>query len=186
MRCVAIEQRCTSKGKAAFSGASGQRDGNSASDAMAPCRARNHRMPASPACSDSNQSRIASASFSAAAVVSTRKVMLAPQIGEKFGGRSGAPGSYILVPLTDAVGGFCEVLAFPLKVGCQSIVESRGRVLSAPFGVFLQLRLTLRFEWDHIHVGLSFLPFIVRGSAAEVKSYLLVPAPTHIVSPCRG
>jgi len=99
--------------------------------------------------------------------------MLAAQIGEKFGGGSGTPGSDILVASTDALDGFCEVLALPLKVGGQSIVEGRSRVLAAPFGVLFQLRLTLRFKWDHIHVGLSFLPFIVRGSAAEVKSYLL-------------
>jgi hypothetical protein len=49
--------------------------------------------------------------------------------------------------------------------------------LSAPLGVFFQLRLTFRIEWDHIHAGLRFLPFIVKTSAAEVKSYLAgVPA----------
>src|SRR5271157_4349256 len=143
---------------------------------MASCRARNHRMPASPACWDSSQSRTASASSSATAVVSTRKVMLAAQAGEKLGGGSGTPGSYILVAVTDALNGFCEVLALPLQVGGQNIVEGRGRVLSAPFGVLFQLRLTLRLERDHIHVGLSFLPFILRGSAAEVKSYLSPPS----------
>ena len=95
------------KGKAEFSGASGQRAGNSASDATAFCKARNQRMPASPACSDNNQSRIASASCSAAAVVSTRKVMLAAQIVEKLGRGSGTPGFYILVTVTDALDGLC-------------------------------------------------------------------------------
>ena len=95
--------------------------------------------------------------------------MLAAQIGEKLGGRSGTSGSYILVALTDALDGFCEVLALPLQVGGQSIVEGRSRVLSAPFGVLFQLCLTLRLEWNHIHGGLSFLPFIVRVWAAEVK-----------------
>jgi hypothetical protein len=99
--------------------------------------------------------------------------MLAAQFGEKFGGGPGAPDSYILVAVTDAFDGFCEVLALPLKVSGQSIVKGRGRVLASPLGVFFQLCLALRFEWDHIHVGLSSLPFIVRGSAAEVKSYLL-------------
>ena len=84
----------------------------------------------------------------------TRKAMLAAQIGEKLSGGSGTPGSYILVAVTDALDGLCEVLAFPLKVGDQSIVEGRGRVLSAPFGVLFQLRLTLRLERDHINGGL--------------------------------
>jgi hypothetical protein len=100
--------------------------------------------------------------------------MFAAQIGEKLGGGSGTPGPHILIALTDALDGFCEVLTFPLKVGGQNIVEGGGRVLAAPFGILFQLRPTLRFEWDHIHVGLNFLTFIVRGSAVEVKSCLLV------------
>jgi hypothetical protein len=99
--------------------------------------------------------------------------MLAAQIGEKLGRGSGTPGSYIFVAVTDALDGFCKVLALPLKVGGQSIVEGCGSVLAAPFGVLFQLRLTLRLQWNHIHVRLSLLPFIVRGSVAEVKSYLL-------------
>ena len=85
--------------------------------------------------------------------------MLAAQIGEKLPGGSGAPGSYILVAVADTLNGFREVLALPLKVGGQSVVESGGRILSAPFGVLFQLRLALRLEWDHIHDGLvsSFL-----------------------------
>src|SRR4029077_826884 len=102
---------------------------------MASCSARNHRMPASPACSDSNQSRIASASFSAAAVVSTRKVMLAAQAGERLSRGAGTPSSYILEAVTNALDGLCKVLALPLQVGCQSVVEGRGGVLAAPFGV---------------------------------------------------
>jgi hypothetical protein len=42
--------------------------------------------------------------------------------------------------------------------------------LASPLGVLFQLRLALRFEWNHIHGGLSSLPFILRGSAAAVKS----------------
>jgi hypothetical protein len=99
--------------------------------------------------------------------------MLAAQIGEKLGGWSGAPGLYILVAVTDALSGLCEVLALPLEIGGQSIVEGCGRILSAPLGVFFQLRPTLRLEWDHIHVGHSFLALSYLGSAAEVKSYLL-------------
>jgi hypothetical protein len=98
--------------------------------------------------------------------------MLAAQIGEKLGGGSGTPCLYILVTVPDALSGFCEVLALPLEIDGQSIVEGRGRILSPPFGILFQLRLTLRLEWDDIRVGLSFLPFILRGSAAEVKSYL--------------
>jgi hypothetical protein len=30
--------------------------------------------------------------------------------------------------------------------------------LSTPFGVFFQLRPSLRLEWDHIHVSLGSLP----------------------------
>jgi len=74
-------------------------------------------------------------------------------------------------------------LTLPLQVGGQNIVEGCGRVLSAPFGVLFQLRLTLRLEWDHIHGGLSFLPVIVRVWAAEVKSYLLAPLqPKQIIA----
>ena len=102
----------------------------------------------------------------------TRKAMLAAQIGEKLGGGSGTPGSHILVAAADALDGFREVLALLLQIGGQNIVEGRGRVLAAPFGVLFQLRLTFRLEWDHIHGGLGFLLFIVSGSAAEVKSYL--------------
>ena len=82
--------------------------------------------------------------------------MLAAQIGEKLCGGSGTPGSYIFVAVTDALDGSCEVLALPLQVSGQSIVQGRSRVLSAPFGVLFQLRLTLRLEWDHIHVDLCF------------------------------
>jgi hypothetical protein len=76
--------------------------------------------------------------------------MIAAQVGEKLSRGSGTPSSYILVAMTDTLDGFREVLALPL-----------------------QLRLTLRLEWDHVHVGLSILPLIVRGSAADVKSYLM-------------
>jgi hypothetical protein len=99
--------------------------------------------------------------------------MLAAQVGEKLSRGSGTPSSYILAAVTDALDGFCEVLALPLKVGSQSVIEGRGRVLSAPFGVLFQLRLTLRLEWDHIHVGVSLIPFILRGSETDVKSYLM-------------
>jgi hypothetical protein len=89
--------------------------------------------------------------------------MLAAQIGEKLGGWSGAAGLHILVAATDALSGFCEVLTLPLEIGGQSIVEGCGRVLSAPLGVFFQLRFALRLEWDHVHVGHSFLPLILFG-----------------------
>ncbi len=49
--------------------------------------------------------------------------MLSSQIGEKLGGRSATPGSDILVAAVDALDGFCEVLALPLKVGGQGFVE---------------------------------------------------------------
>src|SRR5208282_4273963 len=157
-----------SKGKTVLSGASGHRAGNSASDAIASCSARNHRMPVSPACCDNSQSRIASASCSAAAVVSTRKVMLAAQIREKFGGRLGASGFYIFVAMADSFDRFREVLPLPFEIRSQSIIKSGGRVLATPFGVLFQLRLTLRLEWDHIHGWRRFLQPIVRRSVAQV------------------
>jgi hypothetical protein len=61
--------------------------------------------------------------------------MLAAQIGEKLCGGSGTPGSYIFVAVTDALDGSCEILALPLQVSGQSIVQRRSRVLPAPFGV---------------------------------------------------
>src|ERR1700731_2497215 len=114
---------------------------------MASCIVRNHRMPVSPACCDSSQSRIASASCSADAVVSTRKVMLAAEVREKLGGGPGAPGFYIFVALADSLDGFCEVLPLPFEVGSQRIIKSCSRVLATSLGVLFQLRLTLRLEW---------------------------------------
>ena len=84
--------------------------------------------------------------------------MLAAQIGEQLYSGSGTPGLHILVAVTDALDGFCEVLALPLKVGGQGVVEGRSRVLAAPFSVLFQLRLTLWLEWDHIHVGMVSSP----------------------------
>jgi len=89
--------------------------------------------------------------------------MLPAKIGEKLGGGSGATSSYILVAATDALNGFCEVLALPLQVGGQSIVEGCGRVLSSPFGILFQLRPTLRLEWDHIHGRPWFPPIYRKG-----------------------
>lgn len=69
-----------------------------------------------------SQSRIASASCSAATVVSTRKVMLAAQLGEKVGGRSGTADSHIFVAMADALDGSGDVLALPFQIGCQNVV----------------------------------------------------------------
>jgi len=43
--------------------------------------------------------------------------MFAAQFGEKFGGRTGASGSHICVPLADALDGFFKVLAFSIEIG---------------------------------------------------------------------
>jgi hypothetical protein len=40
--------------------------------------------------------------------------MLTAQVGEKLSRGCGTPSSYILVAVTDALDGFCEVLALPL------------------------------------------------------------------------
>src|ERR1022692_2278349 len=117
---------------------------------MPVCNARNHRKPVSPAFSASNQWRISSASFSAAADVSTRKVMLAAEVGEKFAGGSGAPSLYILVAFADAFGSVGEVLALPLQIGGKYVIKGRRGVLSAPLGVLFELRLTLRLDWNHV------------------------------------
>jgi hypothetical protein len=89
--------------------------------------------------------------------------MLTAQFAEKLGGVSCASGSYILIAVTDTLDGFGKILALPLKVGSQSIVEGRGRVLSTPFGVLFKLRLTLRLEWNHIHVDLGSSPTYRKG-----------------------
>jgi hypothetical protein len=95
--------------------------------------------------------------------------MLLAQIGETLGSKSGATGSHILVSTTDAFDGFSEVLALPFQISGHNIVEGHSRVLSASFGVFFQLRLALRIEWDHIHSSRSFPPTYRRGSASEGK-----------------
>jgi hypothetical protein len=77
--------------------------------------------------------------------------MLAAQVRKKFGGGPGGPGSYVFVALADSLNRFREVLALPFEVDSQGIGESGGGVLATPFGVLFQLRLTLRFEWEHIH-----------------------------------
>lgn len=78
--------------------------------------------------------------------------MLAPQVCEKLLGGPGASVSYIFVAVADALHCLCEVLALPLQVGRENIIKRSCSVLSPSFGILFELRLTLRFKWDHIHI----------------------------------
>jgi hypothetical protein len=78
--------------------------------------------------------------------------MLAAQVGEKFGGGTGASGGHIFVALADAFDGLIEILTFPVEIGSQSFIERGGRVLAMALGVFFQLRAALRLERNRIHV----------------------------------
>ena len=118
---------------------------------MASSNARTHRMPACPACRDSNHSRIASASLSACADVSTRNAMLPAHLGKELGGGPGTSGFYVFVTLADAFYGFVEVLALPFQIGSQSLVERGGRILAMSLGVLLQLGLALWLDRYHLH-----------------------------------
>src|ERR1700722_5469670 len=102
----------------------------------------------------------------------SRKIMLAAQVREKFGGRPGAPGFYILVALADSLDGFCKVLPLPFEVGSQRIIKSCSRVLATSLGVLFQLRLTLRLEWDHIHDRPQFPATHRRAFRGSGQNYL--------------
>src|SRR5271168_925957 len=99
----------------------------------------------------------------------SRKVMLAAQVREEFGGGPGARAFYIFVAFANSFHRFREVLLLPLQIGSQGIIKSGGRVLATPFGVLLQLCLALRLEWDHIQCWPRF-PSTHRKDVPRLRS----------------
>jgi hypothetical protein len=99
--------------------------------------------------------------------------MLAVEVGEKLGGRSGASGSQILVTATDALDRFCEVLALPLEIGGQSFVE--GRRGSWPRHLAYSSGRAFRSGFSGImSMCWPWFPLTYRkGFGAKVKTYLL-------------
>ena len=76
----------------------------------------------------------------------SRKIMLAAQVREKFGGRPGAPGFYILVALADSLDGFCKVLSEGRQLVSLAVPLLVGRWATAPTKINSgrdQLRSTL-------------------------------------------
>jgi hypothetical protein len=110
-------------------------------------------MPVSPACCDRSQSRIDSASLSACADTSTRKAMLAPRLGKKFGGGASASGSYIFVAFADAFDSLVEVLMFPVQICGQRFIERGCRILAVSLRIFFELRPAFRFKRNRIHTS---------------------------------
>src|SRR5258708_1052443 len=107
-------------------------------------------------------SRIASASSSASAEVSTRNAMFQAHLTKELRGRASAAGFYVFVPSADAFNGLLKVLAFPFQVSCQSVIQRSRSILAATPGVFFQLCLTFRFERYHLHGGLVLLTWLHR------------------------
>src|SRR5271155_3114362 len=106
--------------------------------------AKNQRRPVSPACCPRSHSRIALASLSACADVSTRNAMLPAHLAKEVSGWPGASGSYVFMASPDTFNGFLEILALPFQISSQSLIERNGRVLATALSVFLKLRLALR------------------------------------------
>ena len=77
--------------------------------------------------------------------------MLPAHLSKKFAGRFGSAGSYILITVTNSFNGFRKILAFPLQIGSQRVIQGCSGILAAPSGVFFQLCLTFRLQWNHIH-----------------------------------
>jgi hypothetical protein len=89
--------------------------------------------------------------------------MLPAHLRKEIGGRTGALGSYIIMPPADALYGFLEILTFPFEIRSQSFIECDGRILAMSLSVFLQLGLAFWLERYRIHQP------SVRGKKARVK-----------------
>jgi hypothetical protein len=77
--------------------------------------------------------------------------MFLAHFGKELSGWTGTPGSYVFMTPADTFNGFLEILALPFQIGSKSLIKRGGRVLATPLRVFLQLRLALGFEGNHIH-----------------------------------
>src|SRR6266496_401052 len=151
----------TSNENALFSGANAQRLGNSVRVVIALSNASHQRRPVSPAYCEISHSRIASESFSACAVTSTRKVMFPTQVREDLCGRSCPFSSQIFRTTSNTLRSFRKILPFPLEIGRESLVQSSFRVLAAPPGVFFQFRFALRFDRHQFHSSSIVLTFVI-------------------------
>jgi hypothetical protein len=63
--------------------------------------------------------------------------MLPAHLGKELAGRSGTSRFYVFVTLADAFRSLLEVLALPLQISGQSLVEGGGRVLTMSLSVLL-------------------------------------------------
>lgn len=148
---AAIEQVPHLKRGIGVSGASGQRAGEVASDAIASSSARNHRIPVSPACCEYNHSSMASASCSDSGVVSTRKTIFSAHLGKELSGGASASRPHVLTAPPDAFDGFPIIGAFPFEIRGQSLIKRVGQVLTVPLGIVVELRLTFRLDGYYVH-----------------------------------
>ena len=73
--------------------------------------------------------------------------MLPAHVCKKLGSGPGVASFHIFMSLANPFNGFREILAFPLQIGCKSVIQGYGGIRAAPPGVFFQLCLTFRFEW---------------------------------------
>ena len=77
--------------------------------------------------------------------------MLDAQVLKRFGGGLVTTCFYIFITPPDTLNSFLKVLARPLQVFRQCVVERRGGVLAAMPGVFLQLCFAFRLNRYEIH-----------------------------------
>jgi hypothetical protein len=77
--------------------------------------------------------------------------MFPAQVRKEVSGGPGAASLYVFVALADALDSFGKVLAFPLKISSESVIQRSSRILTAALGVLLELCLAFRLEWDRIH-----------------------------------
>src|SRR6266853_1513899 len=128
-------------------------------------------MPVSPAPCDKSHSRIASASSSASAEVSTRKVMLHAHLLQKFLCGSMASCPHVFVTTADSFCSFLKIAEFSLEEGCEGIVERISGIFAVQTGEFFELRPALRFERDQVQLGLA-CTFMIQRDSLSAKHYL--------------
>ena len=79
--------------------------------------------------------------------------MLSAQVVENIARSSGIAGFHIFQAPANPFNRFSEVPALPVEICRKGLIQCGNRILTAPFRVFLQLRLAFGLERHHLHSG---------------------------------